>query len=222
MVTNMNRTLLILWVVLLSTGRVCAGEAIICTGIDTHLHVMNQARALFLGTATGQAFWFPTMKCLEQMALAAGFTRVEKVSTFDLKSVECTRDYNEVKRVGAFNSTERTEDQTAIARFWPGGGANVNAVARLIVADRGLDLWEHARLFALVNMAVHDSAVSVYDTNYTYNFWRPVTAIRAGDTDGNHSTVADSEWISFLNTPPYPDYTCGLTTNVGAGSPSRA
>jgi SAM-dependent methyltransferase len=70
--------------------RVCAGEAIICTGIDTHLHVMNQARALFLGTATGQAFWFPTMKCLEQMALAAGFTRVEKVSTFDLKSVDGT------------------------------------------------------------------------------------------------------------------------------------
>ena len=72
--------------------RVCAGEAIICTGIDTHLHVMNQARALFLGTATGQAYWFPTMTGLEQMALAAGFTRVEKVSTFDLKSVDGTFD----------------------------------------------------------------------------------------------------------------------------------
>jgi tRNA (mo5U34)-methyltransferase len=68
--------------------RVCQGQAIICTGIDTHFHVANQARALFLGTATGQAFWFPTMKCLEQMALAAGFTRVERVSTFDLRSVD--------------------------------------------------------------------------------------------------------------------------------------
>jgi tRNA (mo5U34)-methyltransferase len=66
--------------------RVCTGEAIICTGIDTHIHVKHQAYALFLGTATGQAFWFPTMKCLEQMALAAGFARVEPVSTFNLRS----------------------------------------------------------------------------------------------------------------------------------------
>jgi tRNA (mo5U34)-methyltransferase len=68
--------------------RVCRGEAIVSTGIDTHLHVMNQARALFLGTATGQAFWFPTMTCLEQMALAAGFARVERVSTFALRSAD--------------------------------------------------------------------------------------------------------------------------------------
>ena len=63
-------------------------QAIICTGIDTSLHVANQARALFLGTPTGQAFWFPTMTCLEQMALAAGFSQVERVSTFSLKSVD--------------------------------------------------------------------------------------------------------------------------------------
>jgi tRNA (mo5U34)-methyltransferase len=68
--------------------RVCRDQAIICTGIDTHLHVSHQSRALFVGTATGQAFWLPTMKCLEQMALAAGFARVEKVSTFDLCSVD--------------------------------------------------------------------------------------------------------------------------------------
>ena len=65
--------------------RVCRDQAIICTGIDTHLHVMNQSRALFIGTATGQAFWLPTMTCLEQMALAAGFARVERVSTFALQ-----------------------------------------------------------------------------------------------------------------------------------------
>lgn len=142
--------------------------------------------------------------------------RAERPRMFDLKSLEYTRDYNEVKRVGALNSTERSVEQSEIARFWPGGGANINAVARVIVAGRGLDLWEHARLFALINMALHDSAVSVFDTKYTYTFWRPVTAIRAGDTDGNPLTVADPDWISYLNTPPYPDYTCGLTTNVGA------
>jgi hypothetical protein len=59
-------------------------------------------------------------------------------------------------------------------------------------------------------------SVAVYDTKYTYNFWRPVTAIRAGDTDGNPATAPDSAWLSYLATPPYPDYTCGLTTNTGA------
>jgi tRNA (mo5U34)-methyltransferase len=67
---------------------VTRGHAIICTGIDNSLHVMNQPRALFRGTPTGQAFWFPTMTCLEQMALAAGFRRVERVSTFHLKSTD--------------------------------------------------------------------------------------------------------------------------------------
>lgn len=143
--------------------------------------------------------------------------RAERPKMFDLASAEYTRDYNEVKSVGALNSTVRTTDQSEIARFWPGGGANINAVARLVIANRGLDLWQHARLFALLNMAVSDSAVSVFDTKYTYNFWRPVTAIRAGDTDGNPATEADATWISYQNTPPYPDYTCGLTTNVGAG-----
>jgi hypothetical protein len=69
----------------------------------------------------------------------------------------------------------------------------------------------------LINMAISDSAVSVFDTKYTYNFWRPVTAIRAGDTDGNSATDADTAWISFQNTPPYPDYTCGLPNNVASG-----
>ena len=72
--------------------RVCRDQAIISTGIDTHLHVAGQSRALFIGTATGQAFWLPTMTCLEKMLLAAGFARVERVSTFHLKSVDGTFD----------------------------------------------------------------------------------------------------------------------------------
>ena len=143
--------------------------------------------------------------------------RAEPPKMFDLASAEYARDYNEVKRLGAFTGSERTTDQSDIARFWPGGGANINTVARLIVANRDLDLWQHARLFALLNMAISDSAVSVFDTKYTYNFWRPVTAIRAGDTDGNSATEVDPAWISYQNTPPYPDYTCGLPNNVGAG-----
>ncbi len=145
--------------------------------------------------------------------------RADPSEIFNLTSDAYTRDYNEVKRVGSVNAEangHRTPDQSAIARFWPGGGAAWNAVTRVIVADRGLDMWEHARLLALVNMALSDSAVAVYDTKYTYNFWRPVTAIRAGGTDGNPATAPDATWLSYVPTPPYPDYTCGLTTNTGA------
>jgi hypothetical protein len=145
--------------------------------------------------------------------------RSDPSEIFNLTGEAYTRDYNEVKRVGAANAEalgDRTADQSAIVRFWPGGGANWNAVTRVIVAGRGLDLWEHARLFALLNMAGSDSQVSVFDTKYTYNFWRPVTAIRAGDGDGNPATQGDATWLPFIATPPYPDYTCGLTTNTGA------
>lgn len=145
--------------------------------------------------------------------------RADPSEIFDLLGEVFTRDYNEVKRVGSVNAEangDRTPDQSAIARFWPGGGANFNLVSRIVVAGRGLDEWEHARLFALVNVALHDGTITVFDTKYTYNFWRPATAIRAGATDGNPDTAPDPNWLSYQATPPYPDYTCGLTNNTGA------
>lgn len=145
--------------------------------------------------------------------------RADPSEIFDLLGEVFTRDYNEVKRVGRSDAEatgNRTADQSAIARFWPGGGANFNLVTRIVVAGRGLDEWEHARLFALVNVALHDDTVTVFDTKYTYNFWRPTTAIRAGATDGNPATDPDPNWLSYQLTPPYPDYTCGLPNNTGA------
>jgi hypothetical protein len=145
--------------------------------------------------------------------------RAEPSDIFNLTGKTYTRDYNEVKRVGSMTSEttgHRTADQSAIARFWPGGGANFNALTRVIVAGRGLDAWEHARLLAWLNMAISDSTVTVFDTKYTYNFWRPVTAIRAAGIDGNPATQADPNWLSYQATPPYPDYTCGLPNNGGA------
>jgi hypothetical protein len=147
--------------------------------------------------------------------------RADPSEIFNLAGEAYTRDYNEVKRVGSVDAEaagDRTADQSAIARFWPGGGGNFNAVTRVIVAGRGLDPWQHARLFALGNMAFADSSIAVFDTKYTYNFWRPITAIRAADTDGNPDTVPDPSWLSFVITPPYPDYPCGLTTNMGASA----
>jgi len=145
--------------------------------------------------------------------------RADPSEIFDLLGDVFTRDYNEVKRVGRDNSEAngfRTADQSAIARYWAGGGANFNLAGRIIVAGRGLDEWEHARLFALVNLALHDDTITIFDTKYTYNFWRPATAIRAGATDGNPATEPDPNWVSYQTTPPYPDYTCGLPNNTGA------
>lgn len=145
--------------------------------------------------------------------------RADPSEIFNLLSDAYTRDYNEVKRVGSVNSElngDRTADQSAIARFWPGAASSWNSMTRVILAGRGLDEWQHARLFALFNMATSDSTVAVFDTKYTYNFWRPVTAIRAGATDGNPATDPDPAWLSYQTTPAYPDYTCGLTTNTGA------
>jgi hypothetical protein len=145
--------------------------------------------------------------------------RAEPAEIFDLTSAAYTRDYNEVKRVGAANASaaDRSPEQAQVPVYWSGGGFNFNPILRTaILPGRGLDLWEHARLFALLNMGVSDSAIAVFDTKYTYNFWRPVTAIRAGDVDGNPNTAPDATWLPLLTTPAYPDYTCGLPTNTGA------
>ncbi len=117
------------------------------------------------------------------------------------------RDYNEVKRLGGKQSAARTAAQTEIARFWYEGSVQGwNRIARLVAGQRSFDRWEHARLFALLNAAMADGYIAGADTRYLYNFWRPVTAIRAGDSDGNDATAGDPTWETFMNTPPLPDY----------------
>jgi PAP2 superfamily len=129
------------------------------------------------------------------------------------------RDYNEVKAIGEKNSTTRTTEQTSIARFWYEGSVfGWGRIAGIVAESRGLDNWETARLFALVNIAMADGFIAGFQTKYDFNFWRPVTAIRAADTDGNHRTVADPAWSSLLNTPAIPDYTSTHSILGGAAS----
>ena len=118
-----------------------------------------------------------------------------------------TRDYNEVKRLGGKQGAARTAAQTEIARFWYEGSVQGwNRIARIVAGQRSFDRWEHARLFALLNAAMADGYIAGADTRYLYNFWRPVTAIRAGDSDGNDATAGDPTWETFMNTPSLPDY----------------
>jgi hypothetical protein len=144
--------------------------------------------------------------------------RLDPPAYFDLTSEEYTADYNEVKSIGAVNSPSRTAEQSEIAQFWYEASAQGwNRLTRIVSAQQALDLWENARLFGLVNFALADGYIAHFDTKYLYNFWRPITAIRAGDTDGNPDTVADPAWTSFLVTPNIPDYPSGHST-VGAAA----
>ncbi len=138
---------------------------------------------------------------------------------FNLSGWRYAVEYNFVKYVGDARVRGAQPDSAPsdIARFWAGGGLEWNANARLIVASKGLDRWQHARLFALLNIAVSDTHVTNLESKYFYSFWRPVTAIR-WTSDGNSLTRSDPSWRPFLQTPPYPDYPCASTGVSGAAA----
>jgi hypothetical protein len=125
-----------------------------------------------------------------------------------LSSTLYARDYNETKNLGGARSTARTPAQTEAVKFWTQGnlGHAWQAAARQLSAAKGLDLAENARLLALLNMGVANTFITDWDAKFTYNFWRPVTAIRNGDQDGNDATERDAQWTSFNDTPMHPEY----------------
>jgi hypothetical protein len=125
-----------------------------------------------------------------------------------LTSRAFARDYNEVKTVGGADSEHRPPDRAAVARFFATvqSQAAWNPIARQVAAARGTSLSANARLFALLNMAMNDALIAVMDTKYHYTFWRPETAIRAGDTDDNPDTEPDPGFTPFLPTPCHPSY----------------
>jgi hypothetical protein len=135
-----------------------------------------------------------------------------------LTSATYARDYNEVKSVGGKISTLRTADQTEIARFWFEGPPAWNRIARVVAAGRTLDATDSARLFALMNMAMTDAYIAGFKIRYVYDLWRPVTAIRDGDVDGNDATAGDPTWDSHQNTPAVSDYPSTQSTFSGAAA----
>jgi hypothetical protein len=126
-----------------------------------------------------------------------------------LTSSTWTRDYNEIKEIGGRNSAKRTPEQSEIARFWTATGVVTwNPIVRSLATSKPRSLVENARLFALANMAASDAFVAVFDAKYAFNFWRPVTAIRNGDIDGNDATSPELAWLAFVETPMHPEYPC--------------
>jgi hypothetical protein len=135
-----------------------------------------------------------------------------------LTSAQYTADFNEVKDLGSAVSATRTADQTLSARFWQSANPAVfwDGVATALGARHHLTLSENARLLALINLASADAGIACWESKYFYNFWRPITAIQLGDTDGNPATTADPAWQPLLTTPPYPEYVSGHLATSGA------
>ncbi|MDB5954799.1 vanadium-dependent haloperoxidase [Ramlibacter sp.] len=138
---------------------------------------------------------------------------------YALTSAQWAADYNEVKRMGAKTGSARTPEQTEIAQFWQLiGAATYNPVTRHAAKAKNLDLLDTARLFALSSIATADTAIVIFDAKYAHNFWRPVTAIRNGDIDGNDATTLDANWEPMITTPMHPEYPCAHCTFQGAAA----
>jgi PAP2 superfamily protein len=133
-----------------------------------------------------------------------------------LDSQRYADDYDEVKALGAAVGSTRTAEQTQIALFWADGAGTEtppghwNSIAQIIADAQGNTLEENARLFALLNIAMADAAICAWDAKYIFHFWRPVTAIAFAEPELN--------WMSFIVTPPFPDYTSGHSTFSAAAA----
>jgi hypothetical protein len=124
-----------------------------------------------------------------------------------LSSRRWARDYQETKDYGSSTSSVRTADQTLAARFWAEPPVQqAHGAFRRFVLDRGLDLVDASRFMAMISVAYADALIGCFDAKYHYAFWRPVTAIRAGDTDDNARTIADPSWSPLIATPNHPEY----------------
>jgi len=141
----------------------------------------------------------------------------------ELTSEQYTRDYNEVKDLGSFSNSKRTEEQTQLAQFYGVLAPNIWEKPLRDLAEKYTDnINDSARLLALVSLAMADASITVWDNKRHYVYWRPVTAIQEGENDGNPATAGDPSWQPFLNTPPYPEYTSGANGITAAFARSLA
>jgi hypothetical protein len=137
-----------------------------------------------------------------------------------LTSREYAKTYNEVMTVGSIDSKERPEDRANVALFYAAASPTqvFNQVVQQVAQERWHSLTENARALAVMNMAMNDSLVAAFFNKYHYNFWRPETAIHAGDTDDNPKTDPDPSWAPFVTTPCFPSY----PSNHGSAANSAA
>jgi PAP2 superfamily len=175
---------------------------------------------------SGPGVWVPTPPAFLPYALPQwGFVTPFAMSSSSqfrppgppsLDSQQYADDYDEVKELGAAVGSTRTEEQTEIALFWADGAGTEtppghwNSIAQIIADEQDNTLEQNARLFALLNIAMADAAICAWDAKYEFHFWRPVTAIAFAEPELN--------WMSFIVTPPFPDYVSGHSTFSAAAA----
>jgi len=134
-----------------------------------------------------------------------------------LTSETWARDYAEIRAVGGRIGSRRTEEQTRVARFWEATAPSIYLeVVGSVAAMPGRDPARNARLYAAATQAMDDALIAAFDAKYHYRFWRPVTAIRNGDQDGNDATDRDAAWVPFVETPMHPEYPAAHCSLAGA------
>jgi hypothetical protein len=176
---------------------------------------------------TTPGVWIPTVLPLFPQYAQAKPWGLERADVFrpgpppTLSSALYARDFNETKEMGGVKSTKRTPEQTEAVKFWT--QTNITPAwffaAEQLGTARKLDLADNARVFALLSMAFGNAFITDWDAKFTYNFWRPMTAVRNADQDGNDATERDAGWTPLNATPMHPEYPsqAGINNGVATG-----
>jgi hypothetical protein len=168
---------------------------------------------VYVPTAITLSSMWPNLK---PFAIAKG-SQFRPKPPIALESKEWATDYNELKDYGGQISAKRTAQQTETARFWlMGGPAAYHPLVRQLVITKQMSVVDSARFMALEAVALNDAIISVLDAKYHYNFWRPITAIRNGDIDGNPATDSEATWQPMASTPMHPEYPCSHCIQSGS------
>jgi hypothetical protein len=183
------------------------------TGVDSYRP--RTPPGVYVPTATMVAATWPTLRPLV-LERPDQFRPGPPVA---LASQEWASDYNEVKTYGARNSTLRTPEQTETAKFWLMTGPQAyHPIVRQLILARHMKLVDSARFMAAFAAAMTDAYIAVFEAKYHYEFWRPITAIRNGDIDGNPATEIDPSWQPLDATPMHPEYPCAHCLLSGAAA----
>jgi hypothetical protein len=211
-------------------GGIAAGLAAAAAMIMLRSNDGSQLPEFYVPGSTSPGQWQKTPGC---PPAGGAFLHWQKVTPFGIESAadflldpppaltsnRYAKDYNEVKAVGGGTSTLRPSDRADVARFFAGSSPTVilNLAARQVSVAQHHSLSGNARAFALLNMAINDSFIASFLTKYHYTLWRPETAIRAGDTDGNSKTEAELTYAPYILTPCFPSYPSNHASGSGGG-----
>ena len=210
------------------TGGINAGEAAAAAMIAARANDGRFGSFRFtIGTTPGA--WRPTLPLFAndpnawvkdvKPFLIESSSQFRSEGPHELTSHQYAKEFAEVKAIGSLTSTTRTADQTLAANYWAEHPARTwSRIFRTLAAQEGLSTAESARLFAMLYLTASDSLITVWDDKAHWSFWRPITAIREADTDGNPRTVKDDAWLPLIANPPYPDHPSGhlgLSGSIG-------